>query len=56
MKCRAREYNAEYAKELSKVPARLRTISATPELPQGLVRPGGPGRAGGSSGPSPARS
>jgi hypothetical protein len=51
-----REYKANYARELSKLPALLRTTSATPELPQGPVRPGGPSRASRPSGPSPARS
>jgi hypothetical protein len=51
-----RQYKAAYAGELSKLPALLRTTSATPELPQWAVRPGGRGHVGGSTGPSPARS
>ncbi len=51
-----RQYKAAYAKELSKLPALLRTTSATPELPRGHDRPGGPSHANGPSGPSPARS
>jgi hypothetical protein len=51
-----RQYKAAYAKELSKLPALLRTTSATPELPQGPGRPGGSSHASGPSGPSPARS
>jgi hypothetical protein len=38
-----REYKANYARELSKLPALLRTTSATPDLPHGPVRPRGPG-------------
>ena len=47
-----RQYKAAYAKELSKLPALLRTASATPNLLHGPGS-GGPGHAGG---PSPARS
>jgi hypothetical protein len=47
-----RQYKAAYAKELSKLPALLRTASATPDLPHG-PGPGGPGHAGR---PSPAHS
>jgi hypothetical protein len=39
-----REYKADYAKELSKLPALLRTTSAT--LPFGPFGPSGPGRNG----------
>jgi hypothetical protein len=45
-----REYKANYAQELSKLPALLRTTSATPNLP------GAPGRPGKSATPRPARS
>jgi hypothetical protein len=45
-----RQYKAAYARELSKLPALLRTASATPDLPHG-PGPGGPGHAGS---PSPA--
>src|SRR5258708_11916637 len=45
-----RQYKADYAKELSKLPALLRTTSATPDLPHG-PGPSGPGHAGG---PRPA--
>jgi hypothetical protein len=50
-----REYKASYGKELSKLPALLRTTSATPALPW---TPGhaGSGHVGGSSGPSPTHS
>ena len=48
-----RQYKAAYTKGLGKLPALLRTASATPELLQRPGRPGGPGRAGG---PSPAHS
>ncbi len=48
-----RQYQAAYAKELSKLPALLRTTSTTPDLPGG---PGGPGRAGQPSKPSPTHS
>jgi hypothetical protein len=44
-----RQYKAAYAQELNKLPALLRTTSATPELP-GPSRPGGPGQ------PSPKHS
>jgi hypothetical protein len=47
-----RQYKAAYAKELSKLPALLRTTSATLELP-GPSRPSGPGHAGQ---PSPTHS
>jgi hypothetical protein len=50
-----REYKANYARELSRLPALLRTTSATLELPQGPVRPGGPGRKG-APGPAPSNS
>lgn len=40
-----RQYKAAYAKELSKLPALLRTASAKPNLP-GPRRPGEPGRPG----------
>jgi hypothetical protein len=46
-----RQYKASYASELSKLPALLRTASATPALLQGPARPGGRGDAGS---PSPA--
>jgi hypothetical protein len=49
-----RQYKASYAKELSRLPALLRTTSATLALPHGGP-PGGPGHAGKPSGPSPAR-
>jgi hypothetical protein len=48
-----REYKANYAKELSRLPALLRATSATLALPQGPGRPGGPGHAGT---PSPTHS
>jgi hypothetical protein len=53
-----REFKANYAKEISKLPALLRTASATPSLPgPPSGKPGAPGRHGGKpSGPSPARS
>jgi hypothetical protein len=38
-----RQYKAAFAKELSKLPALLRTTSATPELPYGRGRPSGTG-------------
>jgi hypothetical protein len=47
-----RQYKAAYAKELSKLPALLRTASATPNLLHGP----GPGPPGQTGGPSPARS
>ena len=50
------QYRTAYAKELSELPALLRTTPAIPEPPHG---PSGPGHAGGSSGsrdPSPAHS
>jgi hypothetical protein len=49
-----RQYKADFAKELSKLPALLRTTSATPNLP-GPRKPGGPGRPRKPS-PSPSRS
>ena len=51
-----RQYKAAYAKELSKLPALLRTASATPHLPGPPLKPGSPGRPGQHSTPSPARS
>jgi hypothetical protein len=50
-----RQYKAAYAKELGKLPALLRTTSATPELP-GPGRPGGPGHAAKPSKPNPTHS
>jgi hypothetical protein len=44
-----RQYKANYAKELGRLPALLRTTSAIPHLPG----PGSPGRPGKRSGPSP---
>jgi hypothetical protein len=54
-----REFKANYAKELSKLPALLRTTSATPDLPGAPGPPGQPGASGhpGQPGrPSPTRS
>jgi len=51
-----RQYKAAFATELSKLPALLRTTSATIGLSFGPGRPGGTGHAGRPSGPSPARS
>ena len=51
-----REYKANYAKELSKLPALLRTASATLELPGPAGKPGAPRQPGHHSTPSPARS
>ncbi len=51
-----RQYKAAFAQELGKLPALLRTASATPE---GLFEgrhPSGTGHPGGPSGPSPGRS
>ncbi len=53
------QYRTAYAKELSELPALLRTTPAIPEPPDGPSGSGGPGHAGGSSGsrdPSPAHS
>jgi hypothetical protein len=52
-----REFKANYAKEISKLPALLRTASATPSPPgPPSGKPGARGRHGGKpSGPSPAR-
>jgi hypothetical protein len=44
-----REYKADYAKELSKLPALLRTASASPQLPGGAGKP-----VGGKPSPSPS--
>jgi hypothetical protein len=41
-----RKYKANYARELSKLPALLRTTSATLPPPPGAARPSGPGHAG----------
>jgi hypothetical protein len=46
-----RQFKANYAKELSNLPALLRTTSASVNLPQGPGRPGHPGK---HSRPSPA--
>ena len=54
-----REFKTNYAKELSKLPALLRTTSATPDLPGVGGKPGKPGASGrpGKPGrPSPAHS
>ena len=51
-----RQYKAAYAKELSKLPALLRTTSAIPDLPGGPARPGGPGHFGRRGQPDPTRS
>ena len=51
-----RQYKAAFAEELSKLPALLRTTSATPGLPFTPDRPSGPGHAGRPSAPSPAHS
>jgi hypothetical protein len=48
-----REYKANYARELSKLPALLRTTSATPDLPGAPGKPGASGRPGRRSTPSP---
>ena len=50
-----RQYKASYARELSKLPALLRTTSATPDLP-GPGQPGAPGHPGRAHTPSPAHS
>jgi hypothetical protein len=50
-----REYKANYAKELSKLPALLRTASVTPSLP-GPRQPGAPARPRNSSTPTPTGS
>jgi hypothetical protein len=47
-----RQFKANYAKELSNLPALLRATSATLNLPEGPGRPGHPGK---HSHPSPAR-
>jgi hypothetical protein len=41
-----REYKANYARELSRLPALLRTASATPAVARGPAHPGGPAHAG----------
>jgi hypothetical protein len=51
-----REYKANYAKELSKLPALLRTTSATLNLPGPAGQPGQPGRPSRRGTPSPTRS
>jgi hypothetical protein len=51
-----RQYKAAYGKELSKLPALLRTSSATPDLPHGAGSPHRPGHAGRPGGPSSAHS
>ena len=51
-----RQFKAAFAAELSKLPALLRTTSATSGLPVRRGRPSGPGHRGRPSGPSPARS
>jgi hypothetical protein len=54
-----REYKANYARELSKLPALLRTTSATPALIAGRswsAGHAGPSHSGGSSRPSPTYS
>ena len=51
-----REFKANYAKELSKLPALLRTTSATPDLPGAPGQPGASGHPGKPGRPSPARS
>ena len=50
-----REFKANYAKELSKLPSLLRTTSVTPNLP-GPGQPGAPARPGKHSTPKPTRS
>ena len=49
-----RQYKAAFAAELSKLPALLRTTSATPE--QSFKRRRGPSGTGHPGGPSPAHS
>ena len=51
-----RQYKAAFAAELSKLPALLRTTSATPEQPFKGRRPSGTGHPGGPGGPGPAPS
>jgi hypothetical protein len=54
-----REFKANYAKELSKLPALLRTTSATPDLPAApgpSGKPGPSGQPGQPGRPSPTRS
>jgi len=51
-----REFKANYAKELSKLPALLRTTSATPELPGAPGQPAATGRPGRPATPRPTRS
>ena len=51
-----REFKANYAKELSKLPALLQTTSATPDLPGVPGKPGAPGHRGQPSTPSPTGS
>jgi hypothetical protein len=47
-----RQYKAAFAKELNKLPALLRTVSATLNVPHGPRKPGGPGHPGTSGTPS----
>jgi hypothetical protein len=51
-----REFKANFAKELSKLPALLRTTSATPELPGPPGSSRAPGHRSQPSAPSPTRS
>ena len=51
-----RQYKAAFAKELSKLPALLRTTSAALGLPVERGRPSGSGQAGRPNAPSPAHS
>ena len=51
-----RQYKANYANELSKLPALLRTTSATLNLPGPAGKSGKPGAAGQPSRPIPTRS
>jgi hypothetical protein len=51
-----REYKANYVKELSKLPALLRTTSASLNLPGPAGQPGKPARPGRHGTPSPTRS
>ena len=51
-----REFKAAYAKELSELPALLRTASATPKLPGPSGKRGKPGHPGKHSTPSPSDS
>jgi hypothetical protein len=50
-----REFKANYGKELSKLPALLRTTSASPDF-GGSGQPGGSGSPGKRSTPTPTRS